>query len=151
MPVKMKKKSKKKVFLDTNVILCYLNGDPSCTDLFDRNIKHNYQFFINPVVMQEVLHVTGFSRMDNKIKAEDVEKILSKLKILEFANEKDIRDIATLTKLKNGFVHANDFLNISSAMKECEYFVTLDNQLLKLDTLGNTKLLTPSKLLSSEV
>ena len=146
-----RQKIKKKVFLDTNVILCYLSGDPRCEGLFEKSARRDYQYVINSIVIQELLHATEFSRARGKINREVLNRFLSRLEVTKLGDEKEIRDLTTLNKLRNLIVHTNDLLNISSALKECDFFVTLDRDLLQLEVLGRTRLLSPSEFLSSEV
>jgi predicted nucleic acid-binding protein len=146
-----RKKIKKKVFLDTNVILCYLSGDPRCEGLFEKSARRDYQYVINSVVVQELLYAIEFSRTRGKIKGEDLNRLLARLEVTELGDEKEIRDLAALRKLRNLIVHTNDFLNISTALRECDFFITLDRELLKIERLERTKLLSPSEFLSSAV
>ena len=146
-----RQKIKKKVFLDTNVILCYLSGDPRCEGLFEKSARRDYQYVINSIVIQELLHATEFSRARGKINREVLNRFLSRLEVTKLGDEKEIRDLTTLNKLRNLIVHTNDLLNISSALKDCDFFVTLDRDLLQLEVLGRTRLLSPSEFLSSEV
>jgi predicted nucleic acid-binding protein len=43
------------VFLDTNVILGYLRGDPSVAQLFSAEADGRIRFAVNPIVLQELL------------------------------------------------------------------------------------------------
>ena len=142
---------RKKVFLDTNVLLCYLSGDPRCEGLFEKSTRRDYQYVINSVVVQELLNAIEFSRAREKIKREDVSRLLLRLEVTRLGDEKEIRDLAAIRKLRNVIVHSNDFLNVITALRECDFFVTLDSDLLKLKRCEKTKLLSPSEFLSSEV
>jgi len=146
-----RKKIKRKVFLDTNVILCYLSGDPRCERLFEKSALRDYQYVVNPIVVQELFHAIEFSRARGKMKRRDLNKLLSRLEVTELGGEKEISDFAEFSKSRNFIVHANDLLNINTALRECDFFVTLDVKLLNLDRVGRTKFLSPSKFLSSEL
>src|SRR5438445_11076805 len=43
------------VFLDSNVIIAYLQGEPSAAQLFSAEAEGLVRFAINPIVLQELL------------------------------------------------------------------------------------------------
>ena len=43
------------VFLDTNVIIGYLRGEPSAAQLFSAEAEGRIRFAVNPIVLQELL------------------------------------------------------------------------------------------------
>src|SRR5437016_1766540 len=43
------------VFLDTNVIIGYLQGDPSAAQLFSAEADGRIRFAVNPIVLQELI------------------------------------------------------------------------------------------------
>lgn len=127
------------VFLDTNVILAYLQGDPSAAELFSAEADGRIRFAVNPIVLQELLLAADLAGRP------EFERISEHLRVLPVNFSKAEALLPTLRTLRNRIAHSNDILILSSA-DECDFLVTKDALLKSLVTAGKPKVVTPEEL-----
>ena len=130
------------VFLDTNVIIGYLQGDPSATQLFSAEADGRIRFAVNGIVLQELI-LAG-----DAVGRPEFEGIIDRLRVLpeDLAKaEALLPRVRALRALRNRLAHPNDILIVSSA-DECDFLVTSDVLLKKLVTSGKPQVLTPEEL-----
>ncbi|MGO9256370.1 MAG: type II toxin-antitoxin system VapC family toxin [Bryobacteraceae bacterium] len=124
------------VFLDTSVIVGYLQGEPSAVQLFSAEAEGRIRFAVNPIVLQELLLGAAASQPE-------FERILDHLRVLPVDLERAEALVPRARALRNRVAHANDILILSSAV-ECDFLVTRDALLLKtLVTAGKPQVVTP--------
>ncbi len=129
------------VFLDTNVILGYLRGDPSAAQVFSAEESGRIRFAVNPIVIQELLLATAAA--DNPA----LERIRDHLDVLPVNIAKAEALLPGVRALRNRLAHANDILILSSA-DECDFLVTSDMLLKNLVTSPRPRVVTPEELVT---
>jgi predicted nucleic acid-binding protein len=129
------------VFLDTNVILGYLRGDPSVAQVFSAEESGRIRFAVNPIVIQELLLATAAT--DNPA----LERIRDHLHILPVNIARAEALLPEVRALRNRLAHANDILILSSA-DECDFLVTSDMLLKNLVTSPKPRVVTPEELVT---
>jgi predicted nucleic acid-binding protein len=112
------------VFLDTNVIIGYLQGDPSVAKLFSAEADGRIRFAVNPIVLQELI-LAG-----DAVGRPEFDRISDHLRVLPLDLAKAEALVPRAQALRNRLAHANDILIVSSA-DECDYLVTTRDMLLK--------------------
>ena len=129
------------VFLDTNVIIGYLQGDPSAAQLFSAEADGRIRFAVNAIVLQELLF-SGAA-----VGRPEFERIIDQSRMLpvDLAKAEDL--LPRVRALKNRLAHSNDILIFSSA-DECDFLVTSDVLLKNLATAGKPQVVTPEELAS---
>jgi predicted nucleic acid-binding protein len=127
------------VFLDTNVIIEYLRGDPSAAQLFSAEADGRIRFAVNAIVLQELL-LSG-----DAVGRPEFERIIDQLRVLpvDLAKAEDL--VPRVRALRNRLPHANDILIFSSA-DECDFLVTSDVLLKNLATAGKPRVVTAEEL-----
>ena len=126
------------VFLDTNVIVGYLEGDLPTAKLFSAEADGLIRFAINPIVLQELLLADAAGRPE-------FEQIRDHLRMLPVDFAKAEALVPRAKALRNRLVHANDILILSSA-DGCDFFVTKETILKKLVTSERPQVVTPEEL-----
>ncbi len=128
------------VFLDTNVIVGYLQGEASAMQLFSAEAEGHIRFAVNPIVLQELLLAADAAGRP------EFERIRDHLRVLPVDFAKAEALLPQARSLRNRFAHPNDILILSSA-GECDFFVTRD---VLLKTLVNEKpqVVTPEELVT---
>ena len=127
------------VFLDTNVIIGYLQGDPSATQLFSAEADGRIRFAVNPIVLQELLLASDAPGRP------EFERIIDHLQVLPVDIAKAEALLPRVRALRNRMAHPNDILIVSSA-DECDFLVTSDPLLKKLVIAGKPQVVTPEEL-----
>jgi predicted nucleic acid-binding protein len=127
------------VFLDTNVIVEYLRGEPSAAQLFSAEAKGYIRFAINPIVLQELL-LSG-----DAADTPEFERIRDRLKVLPIDLAKAEALVPTVRAMRNGTAHPNDILMLSSA-DQCDFMVTEDATFKILVIAGRPMVVTPKEL-----
>src|SRR5439155_26940343 len=125
---KRPKEERPLVFLDTNVIVAYLRGEPAARQLFAAEAHGHARFAINPIVLQELL-------LAGDAGAPKFERIRDHLRVLPVDLAKAEALLTRLRDLRNRVAHSNDFLILSSA-DECDSLVTRDERLKSLVRTG---------------
>jgi predicted nucleic acid-binding protein len=128
------------VFVDTNVILGYLQGDPSAAQLFSAEESGRIRFAVNPIVLQELLLAGAGDRPE-------LDGIIDHLRLLPVEIAKAEALLPRARALRNRLAHANDILIVSSA-DECDFLVTNDVLLKNLVTSPKPRVVSPGELLA---
>ncbi|HEX4772979.1 MAG TPA: PIN domain-containing protein [Bryobacteraceae bacterium] len=126
------------VFLDTSVILAFLQGDSSAAELFSAESQGRIRFAVNPIVLQELLLTADLAGEP------EFGRIREHLRVLPVDFSKAEALIPAIRDLRNRIVHSNDVLILSSAY-ECDFLVTKDSLLEKVASTGKPKILTPEE------
>ena len=129
------------VFLDTNVIIGYLRGEPSAAQLFSAEADGRIRFAVNPIVLQELLlaaDATGRPEFD---------LIRDHLRVLPVDIAKAEALLPRVRALRNRLTHPNDILILSSA-DACDFLVTRDVLLKNLVLAGKPRVVTPEELVT---
>jgi predicted nucleic acid-binding protein len=129
------------VFLDTNVIIGYLRGDPSVAQLFSAEAGGRIRFAVNPIVLQELLLAADAAGRPEFDRIRDHLRVLP----LDFAKAEAL--LPQVRALRNRLAHSNDILILSSA-GECDFLVTRDELLKTLVTAGRPQVVTPEELVT---
>jgi predicted nucleic acid-binding protein len=129
------------VFLDTNVIVGYIRGDPAAVQLFSAEADGRIRVAVNPIVLQELLLAAdGASRPE-------FEQIRDHLRVLPIDLAKAEALIPRARALRNRVAHPNDILILSSA-DECDFLVTSDVRLKDLATAEKPQVVTPEEFVA---
>jgi predicted nucleic acid-binding protein len=129
------------VFLDSNVIIGYLQGEASAVQLFSAEAKGLIRFAINPIVLQELL-LAG----DAAGRAE-FERIRDHFRVLPVDFAKAEALLPQVRALRNRLAHSNDILILSSAA-QCDFLVTRDGLLKSLVTADKPQVVTPEEFVT---
>ena len=129
------------VFLDTNVIIGYLRGDPSAAQVFSAEADGRIRFAVNPIVLQELLLAADAAGRP------EFERIRDHLRVLPVDFAKAEAFLPRVRALRNRLVHSNDILILSSA-DECDFLVTSDVLLKNLVTAEKPQVVTPEELVT---
>ena len=113
-------------FLDTDVVLAYLRGEPLAVELFRAESEGRIRFAINPIVLQELL-----LSMDAAVKPE-FNRIIDRLKLLpiNFAKAEALAaEAARALEMPpsgpapwNRLPHSNDLIILSS-VGDCDFLL----------------------------
>lgn len=125
------------VFLDTNVILSYLRGEPAAAQLFSAEAAGQIRLAVNGIVLQELL-LSG--ELANKPESH---RVLD-LDVLPIDYEKVHSLIPRARTLRDPSVHSNDVLIVSSA-DECDFLVTGDTGLKRLADAPGPAVVSPEE------
>ena len=126
------------VFLDSNVIIAYLQGEPSAAQLFSAEADGLIRFAINPIVLQELLIAADAAGRP------EFERIRDHLRVLAIDFERAEALLPRVRTLRNRLAHSNDILILSSAA-ECDFLVTRDTLLKSLVTTDKPQVVTPEE------
>jgi predicted nucleic acid-binding protein len=126
------------VFLDSNVIIAYLQGEPSAVQLFSAEADGRIRFAINPIVLQELLLAA------NAASQPEFERIRDHFRLLPVDFGKAEALLPRVRALRNRLTHSNDLLILSSAA-ECDFLVTRDTLLKGLVTTDKPRVVTPEE------
>jgi predicted nucleic acid-binding protein len=126
------------VFLDSNVIIAYLQGEESATQLFLAEAEGRIRFAINPIVLQELLLAA------NAASRPEFERIRDHFRVLPIDFGKAEAMLPQVRALRNRLTHSNDLLILSSAA-ECDFLVTRDTLLKNFVTTGKPQVVTPEE------
>lgn len=126
-------------FLDSNILLLYYKGDSRLTKLFSEQILKRVNYIINSIVFQELILLN--KRIRDIINFNEISK---QVKIQDYYGEKV--DFKKLQHLRNKKLHSSDILLLRSAIYfKCRIFLTLDNDLLRLEIFDGLEILSPLK------
>jgi predicted nucleic acid-binding protein len=129
------------VFLDTNVIIGYLRGEPSAAQLFSAEADGRIRFAVNPIVLQELLLAADATGRP------EFERIRDHLRVLPVDIAKAEALLPRVRALRNRLTHPNDILILSSA-DACDFLVTRDALLKNLVLAGKPRVVTPEELVT---
>ena len=138
-------------FLDTDIILGYLRGEPTAVQLFRAESEGRIRFAINSIVLQELILTT-----DAAVQPE-LERVIDHLKMLpeDFAKAEALaveasRDLKTMSgspALRKRLPHSNNLIILSS-VGDCDFLVTTDRRLKDLVANGRPQVVTPTELVA---
>ncbi len=126
------------VFLDSSVILAYLQGDSPAAELFSAEAQGRIRFAVNPIVLQELLLTADLGQHP------EFEEIREHLRVLPIDFLKAEALLPTIRKLRNRIVHSNDLLILSSA-DECDFLVTKDLIFMGMAKNQKPRIFTPEE------
>jgi predicted nucleic acid-binding protein len=126
------------VFLDTSVILAFLQGDSAAAELFSAEGQGRIRFAVNPIVLQELLLTADLAGKP------EFERIRNNLRVLPVDFSKAEALLPTIRHLRNRIAHSNDLLILSSA-DECDFLVTKDSHLKSVARTEKPTILTPEE------
>ena len=129
------------VFLDTNVIMGYLRGEPAAAQLFSAEAYGRIRFAVNPIVLQELLLAADAAGRP------EFEQIRDHLRVLPVDYAKAEALLPKVRSLRDRLAHSNDILILSSA-DNCDFLVTRDAVLKKLVTSERPRVVTPEELVT---
>jgi predicted nucleic acid-binding protein len=129
------------VFLDSNVIIGYLQGEPSAAQLFSAEAEGLIRFAINPIVLQELLLAADAADRPEFERIRDHFRVLP----IDFAKAEAL--LPQVRALRNRLAHSNDILILSSAI-ECDFLVTRDALLKSLVTADKPQVVTPEEFVT---
>lgn len=129
------------VFLDTNVIIGYLSGDPSTAQLFSAEATGRIRLAVNPIVLQELLLAADAADRP------EFEQIRDHLRVLPVDFAKAEALLPRIRSLRNRMAHSNDILILSSA-DQCDFLVTSDVDFKNLVTAEKPQVVTPEELVA---
>ena len=138
-------------FLDTDVILAYLAGEPSAVRLFSAGFDGLVRFAINPVVVQELLLTPGaaarpeFERIRGRLKVLPID--FAKVEALAADVSRALDNMLPDPHLRKRLAHSNDLIILSSA-GDCDFLVTKDKRLKDLVTEEKPLVVTPKGLVA---
>lgn len=128
------------MFLDTNVVVDYLRGEPAAAQLFSAEADGRVRFAVNPIVLQELLLAADAAARPEFERIRGV-RVLP----VDFAKAEAL--LPRLRALRNRVMHSNDVLILSSA-GECDFLVTRDKLLKNLVTTEKPQVVTPEELVT---
>jgi predicted nucleic acid-binding protein len=126
------------VFLDTNVLVRFLEGGIDW--LFGPAALQKFSYAINPVVWQELV-----LRGNSGQHTDRLESVWERTELLPIDSEKASSLLRHARDLRTRAVHSNDLLILSSAA-DCDYFVTDDLALRKIEYGKRPKVLSSAEL-----
>lgn len=134
--------SKLRAFLDTSIIIAYFRNREDTLRLFSSRVLVKVQYIINPIVYQETILLA------KRIGDVDLRKIDEFVDVVRM--DKEQIDLRKIREFRNLMVHSNDILILQTAISsECEYLLTLDNDLLEIKKIGPLRILSPGEFLST--
>lgn len=128
------------VFLDSNVIVGYLQGEPAAAQLFSAEAEGRIRFAVNGIVLQELLLADADAWPE-------FERILDHFRVLPEDLAKAEALVPRARALRNRLAHPNEILILSSAV-ECDFLVTRNALLRTLATAEKPQVVTPGELVT---
>ncbi|MBZ5607116.1 MAG: PIN domain-containing protein [Acidobacteriia bacterium] len=129
------------VFLDTNVIIEYLRGDPAAAQLFTAEAAGRIRFAVNAIVLQELLLAVDTAGRP------EFQLIRDHLRVLPVDFAKAEALLPRVRAVRNRMAHSNDILILSSA-DECDFLVTSDVDFKSLVMAEKPQVVTPEELVA---
>jgi predicted nucleic acid-binding protein len=129
-------------FLDSNVIISYLRGEPASVRLFDAATRARVRLATSPIVLQEL-----FAAAEIRQHPELLDALQRDLTIIPVDFFRSVELLSRVSDLRNRIAHSNDVLVYGSA-GECDYFVTYDKHFAAVASKDRPKVVTPEDLLS---
>jgi predicted nucleic acid-binding protein len=131
-----------KVFLDTNVLVEALRGNRVARALFTSKPEETVFYVVNPVVVQELLLASA--SVENKTSLND---LIQHLQVLGTEAPLSPEMLESIRTVRNRLVHTNELL-ILGAARDCDLFLTYDNDLLQLGNAAGVATRTPEEFLA---
>jgi len=137
---------KLRVFLDTNVIISYLQGNAEVKDLFLDEILEKVHYVVSPVVYQELIFASNQMEKRDALRTQaDFAKVDRYVEVVSLETSKIKVDSKNLRGLRNRLVHANDILILQTAVSSCDYLLTLDKKLLEIEKMDSMRIVSPTE------
>lgn len=130
-------------FLDSDVLLAYLQGKPPSAQLLDGDMQRAVRFASSDIVLQEIL----FSFQAVREHPEVVQRLRDQLTILPVDIKLAESLLPQARALRNRIAHSNDILIVSSAAS-CDFLVTYDAALQELEGGHKPEVVTPEQLIT---
>jgi len=137
-------------FLDTDIVLGYLRGEPLAVELFRAESDGRIRFAIDPTVLGELILTTDAALQP------ELDRILGRLKILptDYAKAKAlVAEVAQSMDTPNGqdpgkrLPHPADIV-IASSVGDCDLLVTSNGLLKDLVAGGKPQVVTLNELVA---
>jgi predicted nucleic acid-binding protein len=129
------------VFLDTSVIIGYVQGDVAAAQLFSAEGDGRIRLAVNPIVLQELLLAGDAAARPEFEEIRDHWRVLP----VDFAKAEAL--LPRARTLRNWLAHSNDILIVSSA-DQCDFLVTRNVLLKNLVTAARPQVVTPEELVT---
>jgi predicted nucleic acid-binding protein len=128
-----------RAFLDTNVLLEYLDGKPELQHLFSAEVRERASFSVNGIVLQELIL---------SYKAKELMTVEQYLDIVELGIDPSSPEWQSMFRdERNRSLHVNDILILATA-KSFDVLLTYDDQKLRRGENGaRVRLETPEEFL----
>jgi predicted nucleic acid-binding protein len=128
-----------RAFLDTNVILEYLDGKPELQHLFSAEVRERASFSVNGIVLQELIL---------SYKAKELMAVEQYLDIVELGIDPSSPEWQSMFRdERNRSLHVNDILILETA-RSFDVLLTYDDQKLRHGENGaRLRLETPEEFL----
>ena len=132
---------KKKVIIDTNVLISALGWGGKAYEIVNLGLAGSFRWIISKPLLDELIHALNYSKLDFIVKEEKEGFISTVSEVAEF--------VEVAQKLVQEFVDPKDIIFLECALEtDADYLVTGDKDLLKLKSIGKTKIIPPAKFLS---
>jgi predicted nucleic acid-binding protein len=131
-----------KVFLDTNVLIEALRGNRAASALFTSKPEEAVSYVVDPVVVQELLLASASE--ENKTNLND---LIQHLQVLGAEVPLSPQLLESIQAMRNRLVHTNELL-ILGAARDCDVFLTYDNDLRELGNVAGVATKTPEEFLA---
>ncbi len=131
-----------KVFLDTNVLIEALRGNRAASALFTSKPEEAVSYVVDPVVIQELLLASASE--ENKTNLND---LIQHLQVLGAEVPLSPQLLESIQAMRNRLVHTNELL-ILGAARDCDVFLTYDNDLRELGNVAGVATKTPEEFLA---
>jgi predicted nucleic acid-binding protein len=131
-----------KVFIDTNVLVEALRGNPAARALFTSKPEETASYVVNPVVVQELLLASA--SQENKRSVND---LIQRVHVLGTETLLSPAVLENIRTIRNRLVHTNDLLILGDA-RGCDLLLTYDNDLLELGNATGVATRTPEEFLA---
>jgi len=129
-----------KAFLDLSAIISYLAGNERLYKMFSSELMEKVEYFISFLIYQELL----IAQSDSKGQL-NFNKIKKSLNIGSPDPDKMTEYLKEIKQYKNA-VHTNDFFVMGAAFS-CDYLVTYDTDLQRLNVGDSIKVVSPERFL----
>ncbi len=128
-----------RAFLDTNVLLEYLQGKVELQQLFSEEVRKRAAFAINAIVLQELL--LARDKVDG---AFDPNTFAPYVELLADPDPRALT--ADLPLVRERAMHVNDVLILAGA-RDCDVLLTYDSNLLDASAAAAVRSETPEEFL----
>jgi predicted nucleic acid-binding protein len=137
---------KLKVFLDTSVVISYLQGNKELENLFSQSILREVRYMVSSVVYQEIIFATDRMEMIYRRHTRtELAKFDSFVEVIPDDASKMRLDPKKLRDLRNLMIHSNDILILQTALLNCDYLLTLDKELLEIRKMASLRIVSPAE------
>lgn len=133
---------KKKVILDTNVLISALGWGGKSYEIVDLGFAGAFKWVISTPIFEELIRALDYPKLSFIDKEEKEEFISAISESAEF--------IEVDQKLEEKLIDPKDQMFLECALEiDADYLVSGDKHLLSLGSVGKTKIIYPAKFLST--